>query len=317
MGKPASAATAAAFSNAAPAITAPPAAQLSREAARAAGRERAEAKKVAASATTADDVVATVAKAVAPRRTGRERDLVDGKGEYKLVLTNDLMEDPDNPRKTFRDIGALSESLRIDGMLQPIIARIDADGKLVVLYGHRRLRAAKLLFWTHVPVIIRYGVKDSTVLGKQLGENSHRADLDPVEEARAVRAYMRMHKIATYAEAAQKLGHSLTWVTNRIALLDLEQEDQDAVSSGEMAILAGVHKSRVKTGKTRASKNGPKDRGMAHFSDAHHLASRARARCRAKMNGGQHSPLVGMVACGRCWETVIRLDAQTSGTVVV
>lgn len=251
-------------------------------------------------------------------RKGRERDLLDGRAEYKLVPINDIHSDPDQPRKIFRNIEALASNLEQVGLNQPVTVRIDADNKLILMYGERRWRAAMLAKWTHIPAIIRYGVKDSSILAQQLSENVHREDMDPMEEAWGLRRYMRENKIATYLQASQALGYSLTWVTNRAALLDLEPEDQEKVAARELPITKAVAKSRAASGTTRqrperkavasataASSGG----GHAHFSDEHPLAGRARSRCRTG-NEVDHKPKVGGVACGACWELVIRLDAR-------
>jgi ParB/RepB/Spo0J family partition protein len=275
------------------------------------------AKKVAPRAQKADG--APKQNGLPPRRGPRTRDLVDGKNEYKLVPINDLHDDPDNPRKTYRNIMPLAASIKVEGLLEPINARIDSEGKLIIMWGHRRLRAIRMLSqdpdvgkdWQYAPTIIRYGVKDSSVLAKQLIENSHRDDLDPIEEARGIRYYMREHRLGSYAEAAQKLGHSLAFVAGRVALLDLDQEDQEKVSERKMPITEGIAKARKQSGKTRVSKIQREGREPAHFSDEHFLAGRAASRCNAARTRGEtHRPIIGNVACGSCWEVVIRLDAR-------
>jgi ParB family chromosome partitioning protein len=260
-----------------------------------------------------------------PRRGPRTRDVVDGKAEYKLVPIDDLHDDPDNPRKTYRNIMPLAASIKQEGLLEPVNARIDPDGKLIIMWGHRRIRAIRLLSqdadvgkdWQLVPTLIRYGVKDSSVLAKQLIENSHRDNLDPIEEARGIRAFMREHRLATYQQAAQQLGHSLAWVAGRVALLDLEQEDQEKVSEGKIPIMDAIAKARKHSGKTRVSKVQREGYELPHFSEEHFLAGRARSRCNAGRERGEaHKPIIGGVACGACWEVVIRLDARRNADVL-
>lgn len=253
------------------------------------------------------------------RRGPRSRDLVDGKSELVLVPIGDLRDDPENPRKTFRNIMELAASMKVEGLLQPIVCRKDIDGTLIIMWGHRRVRAARILqkdpdvaaSWTHVHVIIRYGVKTGSILAKQLIENKHRDDLDPIEEARGIRYYMLERRIATYQECADKLGTSLAWVAGRVALLDLDQTDQEKVSAREIPLMDAIKKARIKSGKTRVSKIQREGREPDHFSDEHFLAGRARSRCNAGRNAGEtHRPVLGNVACGACWETVIRSDAR-------
>ncbi len=274
--------------------------RLSRDEARRLGRIRAEEKRKKAEQEAAQSAQAPVT------RPGREHDVEDGTGQYKMVLIDDLAEDPDNPRKVMRDVAALAENIKTNGMLQPIVARITQDGKLVIRYGHRRYRAARMLNWQRVPVIIRYGIKDPDALADQLAENVARAAMDPMDEARALRAFMRKHALATYQQAADKLGLSVTWVSNRANLISLSEQDQERVSEGKLTITEAVQKSR----RTRQITRTPRTSTPQHFSDEHSLASRARARCRKGTRG--HTPLIGGVACGECWEAIIRIDAIMS-----
>jgi ParB family chromosome partitioning protein len=287
-----------------------------REKARAEGRRKAEEERQKLLA----EAAAEVAKGAAPKgpvvRQGRERDLVDGKAEYKLVPIHDIQRDPDQPRRVFRNIEQLAINIKTRGLKQPVHVRPNPDGPgLILLYGERRWRACKKAGITHIPAIIQYGVDPDEILADQLTENLHREDMDHIEEAHAIRNYMRKNRIGSYTEAAQKLGISLSTVTNKIALLDLDESDQDRVSSGELTLLAGVAKARAKTGKTRKTSNGV-TRVLPHFTDDHRLAGRARSRCHAAAKSKTpHGPKVGGVACGACWEVVIRLDAQVNPDV--
>lgn len=240
----------------------------------------------------------------------RKGAVLDGRAEYTLIEIDQLHDDPDNPRKVYRFIPELAVNLEQVGMLQPIVARVDLMDRLIIMYGHRRIRGARMAGWSHVPVIIRYGVKDASILAQQLAENGMRDDMDPMDEARGLRRYMQENKIATYAQAGQKLGRSLTWVTSRAQLLNLDESDQELVSLRKLGITAAAKKARVATGNTRISKI---QRSTAHFSASHPLASQARARCRSQgsggFNGSEHGQILGSVACGECWEDVIRNDA--------
>jgi ParB/RepB/Spo0J family partition protein len=237
--------------------------------------------------------------------------MLDGKAQYLLLPVAKIHADPDQPRKTFRNIGELADNMKKIGLLQPITVRRHPTlgGHHTLIYGERRLRAAQQLNWTHIGAIVRYSVRDTQILVDQLTENSHRSDLDPIEEARAIQAYMRQNKIATQMEAAQKLGHSLTWVSNRLALRDLDENDQEAVSKGDMPILVAAKKAREKVGTVRAPRKAPRE---PHFGPSHHLAGVARSRCRARtqVDGvSEHPQLTNSGACGSCWEDVIRQEA--------
>lgn len=238
----------------------------------------------------------------------------DSHAKFELIPIDSVVPDPDQPRKRMNNIMELRDSLVESGMLQPITVRSVGDRKPKhIMWGERRWRAAKLAGWTHVPAIVRTDVKDAGILMRQLMENSQREDLDPIDEARAIRRFMREHKIATVAEAAKRLGHHTNWASNRLALLDLKQEEQEAVSAGTLSMGAAAHQARVRKGTVRASnvkaKPYPVTTRQASsdpwFNVAHSLASRARA----KATRHQCKPLPGGIACGECWEAVIRADA--------
>lgn len=242
--------------------------------------------------------------------------MLDGKTQYLLLPIAGIDPDPDQPRKTFRNVGELATNMKDVGLLQPITVRRNPalGGRHILIYGERRLRAAQQLGWTHIPAMVKFGVKDTSLLVQQLTENSMREDLDPIEEARAIRAYMRQEKIATQQEAALKLGHSLTWASNRLALLDLDEGDQEAVSAGKLSIFNGATKARERAGTTRTSKRKTTSapRPEPHFGPSHPLAGIARSRCRARTQvdgASQHPSLGSSGACGSCWEDVIRQDA--------
>lgn len=305
-----------------PTVAAQPRQLSPQEKARAKSRQQAEAERQKFLAEAAAEAANGAAPAKNPTpppgpviRKGRERDLLDGKAEYKLVPINDIKRDPNQPRKIFRNIEALAISIKQRGLKQPIHVRPDPDGEgLILLYGERRWRACIKAGMLHVPTIIQYGVTSGEILADQLTENFHRENMDHVEEGMAIREYMKQNRISTYAEAATRLGLSLSTVTNKIALLDLDQEDQDRVTTGELSLLAGVAKARAKSGKTRRTFNGAQ-RVLPHFTDDHRLAGRARSRCNAATKTQPHGPKVGGVACGACWEVVIRLDAKVNEDV--
>lgn len=264
-------------------------------------------------------------------KTAEERMTLDGRAELRLVDINDLIPDPDNPRTTYIEVEEeeFRRSLAEEGMLQPIIARYaDASrSQLMIMFGHRRHANAKRLGWTKVPVVIRYGVTDASILVKQLMENVHRSGMAPVDEGRAIRRFMREQRIATMDDAAKRLGKSLPWVSGRLALLDLDVDAQDAVNTKKLTLADAIRESRTKTGNTRDRSGSSSSGGglagrplgrtsaapsveshrLGHFNDEHDLAGRVRSRCRAH---GMPRPTIGGVGCGACWEWVIRSDER-------
>lgn len=222
----------------------------------------------------------------------------------------DLIPDPDNPREDVGDVTELANSMAANGLLQPIVARRHTGDtgrtRLIVVAGHRRLAAAQLLRWATVPTIIRADMRPDAVLAAMLVENGQRAGLDPIEEARALsRLQCEGGRNLSHAELAHRIGRTQVHVSGRLSLLALSPEDQDLLRAGEMNLGDAVRKARVLAGRVRAGSTG-----HPHLGSEHDLASRVRARCR-RLNhkrGGRNS--VGGVACGECWETVIRADER-------
>lgn len=233
-----------------------------------------------------------------------------GRGQELLeVLVDELHPDPDNPRERLTEIEDLAASMRSAGLLQPIVVRRDDTGRLVVVAGHRRLAAAQHLGWTRVAVVVRRGMRADEVLAAMLIENGQRAGLDPIEEARALSRVKQDRKLGTDTLLAELVGRSLPHVTGRLALLALGADDQDAVRAGRISIAAATSKARVDAGRTRPTAVGKKS--AQHLSIHHNLARNAAARCQRLAHKAKGAASVGGMACGECWESVIRADERT------
>jgi ParB family chromosome partitioning protein len=146
--------------------------------------------------------------------------------------------DPDQPRQEFddEDLARLAESLRIRGQLQPIRVRWDEGrGVYVILAGERRWRAARLAGLDKLDCVIHEGeLTDEERLAMQLVENALRADLKPVEQARAYRRLMNARGYST-RELAAELHIAQTSVVRALQLLDLPAAVQERVEGGELA----------------------------------------------------------------------------------
>ena len=202
------------------------------------------------------------------------------------------------------DIEQLADSIREVGLLQPIVARRTDSGRLVVVAGHRRLAAIQRLRWTHVDVIIRPPMRPDDVIAAMLIENGQRRDLDPIEEARGIRRLKAEHDL-TDIELARKIGRTQPYVSGRLALLNLAPDEQEAIRTGDLTITGGTNLGRLKAGKVRQGSKG--NITIPHFGPTNDLANRATARCKRL---GHKSKLAGGVACGPCWESVIRADER-------
>jgi ParB family chromosome partitioning protein len=116
-------------------------------------------------------------------------------------------------------LSELSESIKAQGVIQPIVARELAPGQFEIVAGERRWRASQLAGLTEVPVVVRE-LDDRTVIAMALIENIQREDLNPLEEAQALQRLIDEFAL-THAEAAAAVGRSRAAVSNLLRLLEL------------------------------------------------------------------------------------------------
>ena len=137
------------------------------------------------------------------------------------------------PRRTFDDaeLAELADSIRQNGVLQPLLVR-DRGDYYEIVAGERRYQAARAAGLDEVPVIIR-DVSDEDVFKLALIENLQRSDLSPLEEANGYRQLIR-EKGLTQEELARILSKSRSTITNTLRLLDLPEEVQELVETGQL-----------------------------------------------------------------------------------
>lgn len=136
-----------------------------------------------------------------------------------------LQRSPYQPRREFDEesLQDLSDSIRSQGIIQPIIVRPKADQKhYEIIAGERRWRAAQMAGLSDVPVVVR-DVNDETALALAIIENLQREDLNPLEEAMGLERLMAEFNL-THQDLAGLVGKSRTHVTNLLRLLSLRQE---------------------------------------------------------------------------------------------
>ncbi|HUZ86434.1 MAG TPA: ParB/RepB/Spo0J family partition protein [Candidatus Baltobacterales bacterium] len=127
-------------------------------------------------------------------------------------------------------LGELAESIRLHGVLQPLLVRRLTDGYELIA-GERRWRAARLAGLTAVPAVVRTGGGNDEQLVLGLIENLQRTDLDPIEEARGLRRLTEEFSL-THEEVAQRLGKHRVSVTQSLRLLGGCAAVQSAVAAG-------------------------------------------------------------------------------------
>lgn len=133
------------------------------------------------------------------------------------------------PRSIFNEdkIKELAQTINTHGMIQPIVVRKQDDDHYEIIAGERRWRAVKLLEWEHVSAILR-DMTDAETASVALIENLQREELTVIEEAAAYAQLLELHSL-TQEALAQRLGKSQSTIANKLRLLKLPEEVQQAV----------------------------------------------------------------------------------------
>jgi ParB family chromosome partitioning protein len=139
------------------------------------------------------------------------------------------------PRTEFDDtaIEELAESIRAQGVIQPIVVSPEADGAYTIIAGERRWRAARRAGLETVPVVVRPVAGDRELLELALVENLQRSDLNPLDEAEAYLALQEKFGVSQ-EEIAGRVGKARTTVTNALRLLRLPEEVKELLRAGQL-----------------------------------------------------------------------------------
>ncbi len=126
----------------------------------------------------------------------------------------------------------LAESIKAQGVMQPILVRPVAPGRYEIIAGERRMRAAKLAGLDDVPVLVRE-VPDEAAAAMALIENIQREDLNPLEEAQGLKRLTDEFGL-THEQAAQSVGRSRSAASNLLRLLNLTEPVQQMLMAGDI-----------------------------------------------------------------------------------
>ncbi len=129
-------------------------------------------------------------------------------------------------------LAELADSIRAQGVMQPILVRPVADDLYEIIAGERRFRASQLAGLTDVPVLVK-NVPDEAALAMALIENIQREDLNPLEEAQGVQRLIREFDF-THEQAAQAIGRSRSATSNLLRLLNLAAPVQEMLLGGRL-----------------------------------------------------------------------------------
>lgn len=159
---------------------------------------------------------------------------VDGPSVMRVPIAQ-VKPNRHQPRLAADEVGIaqLAQSLRQTGILQPILVR-PLGNEYEIIAGERRYRAARLLGWTEVPVLVRRA-SDEEMLEMALIENIHREDLNAIDRASAYREYCTRFKV-TPDVLSEKLGEDRTTVTNYLRILELPESVKNLVASKQLSM---------------------------------------------------------------------------------
>jgi ParB family transcriptional regulator, chromosome partitioning protein len=153
-----------------------------------------------------------------------------------VVNVERLVEDENNERKVFRNMDGLIDSIRAVGLVEPITVSAENDGKLRIVTGHRRFRAAKAAGLSQVEVIVRDPEDERTRRVKSIVSNVQREDIGPVEMAEALQSLLDDGQFARQDKLAEAIGKRKQWVNDILAILSLPADVLASVRASERPI---------------------------------------------------------------------------------
>ena len=156
----------------------------------------------------------------------------DDAEELREVAVDLIVPNPHQPRRDFDEesLVGLAESIKVRGILQPVLVRPLVDGRFELIAGERRWRAARIAQFETLPALVRRH-DDAASLEIALIENMAREDLNPVEQARACVALVEELGLSR-EEVGLRVGRSRVAVSNLIRLLDLPDEALELLEQG-------------------------------------------------------------------------------------
>lgn len=151
-----------------------------------------------------------------------------------MISITDIQKNPYQPRKEFdgEKLDELAQSIKENGLIQPIIVRQSPVIGYEILAGERRYRASLLAGLRSIPAVVKQ-LSDQEMMVQSIIENLQRENLNPIEEARAYESLVE--KGFTHAEIADKMGKSRPYISNSIRLLSLPDAILSEVENGKLS----------------------------------------------------------------------------------
>ena len=159
----------------------------------------------------------------------------DNYGVLKINISQ-IKPNPTQPRKNFKetDLNELATSIKNQGLIQPIVVRLDEDNQYQIIAGERRWRASQLAGLHEVDCVVKE-LENFDVLESALIENIQREDLNVIEEANAYKGLINIKNINNES-LAKLIGKSPSHVSNILRLLELDKNIQEMVINGYLSM---------------------------------------------------------------------------------
>lgn len=159
---------------------------------------------------------------------------VDNSGVSEIDISM-LEPNPNQPRKNFdaESLNELASSIRVHGVIQPIVVNRQQNGKYMIIAGERRYRASKMAGIQTVPAIVK-NYTEKQIKEISIIENLQREDLNPIESARAIKQLMEEYSL-TQEEVAERIGKSRSNIANMTRLLSLYPDVIKLVEDGKLS----------------------------------------------------------------------------------
>ena len=155
---------------------------------------------------------------------------------FKLINISSIFANLHQPRKNFRkdELQDLAASIKSKGILQPIVVRKKNEDSYEIIVGERRWRAAQIAGLHEIPALVKE-MNNEEVIQVALIENIQRANLNPVEEARAYQNILTKNNV-NYENLSDVIGKSRSHISNMIRLLELDKKILDYIEEGKISM---------------------------------------------------------------------------------
>ena len=155
---------------------------------------------------------------------------------FKLINVSSIFANLQQPRKNFEkdELQDLAASIKSKGILQPIVVRKKNEDSYEIIVGERRWRAAQIAGIHEIPALVKE-MNDDEVIQAALIENIQRANLNPVEEARAYQNILTSKNVS-YENLSDVIGKSRSHISNMIRLLELDKKILDYIEEGKISM---------------------------------------------------------------------------------